>query len=318
MTWPMVSPLRQRMIEDMSARQLGRHSLRSHIHGCKRFAAFLKRSPETATADDVRRFQLTLIEEEGLTICNRNRIMTGVRFLFRVTMRRHDLAAEIYHLKEPQKVPVVLSPDEVKRILLMATSLKARTMLAISYGCGLRAGEVTRLTVGDIDSAQNIIRVLQGKGRKDRNVMLSPDVLVLLRAWWRERSARDDTGVPPAERWMFPGQAAASRSRHASSAVCSKRPSKQPASASRDDLAFAAPQLRHAPARTRYRHSRDPGFARNGDILPTNSQLKPGSPTGSIRALAKWCRSDGGSKAAASSSSSCSNPTAHSPACRHG
>jgi len=102
-------------------------------------------------------------------------------------------------------VAVVLSPDEVKRILLMAPSLKARTMLTISYGCGLRAGEVTRLTVGDIDSAQNIIRVLQGKGRKDRNVMLPPDVLVLLREWWRERSARDDTGVPPAERLIFPG-----------------------------------------------------------------------------------------------------------------
>ena len=185
MSWPIVSPLRQRMIDDIRARKLGRHSLRSHIHSCKRFAAFLKRSPETATADDVRRFQLTLIEEEGLTICNRNRIMTGVKFLLRVTMRRHDLAAEIYHLKEPQKVPVVLSPDEVKRILLMAPSLKARTMLTISYGCGLRAGEVTRLTVGDIDGAQNIIRVLQGKGRKDRNVMLPPDVLALLREWWR-------------------------------------------------------------------------------------------------------------------------------------
>jgi site-specific recombinase XerD len=199
----MVSPLRQRMIDDIRARKLGRHSLRSHIHSCKRFAAFLKRSPETATADDVRRFQLTLIEE-GLTICNRNRIMTGVKFLLRVTMRRHDLAAEIYHLKEPQKVPVVLSPDEVKRILLMAPSLKARAMLTISYGCGLRAGEVTRLTVGDIDGAQNIIRVLQGKGRKDRNVMLPPAVLALLREWWRERSARDDAGMPSAERWIFP------------------------------------------------------------------------------------------------------------------
>src|SRR5258708_4797791 len=127
MSWPMVSPLRQRMIDDIRARKLGRHSLRSHIRSCKRFAAFLKRSPETATADDVRRFQLTLIEEEGLTICNRNRVMTGVKFLLRVTMRRHDLAAEIYHLKEPQKVPVVLSPDEVKRILLMAPSLKPIT-----------------------------------------------------------------------------------------------------------------------------------------------------------------------------------------------
>jgi hypothetical protein len=89
------------MIEDMAARQLGRHSHRSHIHSCQRFAAFLKRSPDTASADDVRRFQLHLIES-GLSICNRNRIMTAVRFLFRVTLRRHDLAAEVYHLKEPK------------------------------------------------------------------------------------------------------------------------------------------------------------------------------------------------------------------------
>jgi site-specific recombinase XerD len=202
---PIVSTLRQRMIDDMRARALGRHSERSHIHSCKRFAAYLKRSPETATADDVRSFQLSLIEDEGLTICNRNRIMTGVKFLLKVTLRRHDLAAEIYHIKEPQKVPVVLSPDEVKRILAMAPSLKARTMLTISYGCGLRAGEVTRLTVGDIDSAQNIIRIIQSKGRKDRNVMLPPDVLALLREWWRERPMRHDSETESAERWIFPG-----------------------------------------------------------------------------------------------------------------
>jgi site-specific recombinase XerD len=202
---PMVSPLRQRMIDDIRARKLGRHSERSHVQSCKRFAAFLRRSPETATADDVRAFQLSLIDAEQLTICNRNRIMTGVKFLLKVTLRRLDLAAEIYHLKEPQKVPVVLSPDEVKRILTMATSLKARTMLTISYGCGLRAGEVTRLTVGDIDSAQKIIRVVQGKGRKDRNAMLPPDVLALLKAWWPERPKWHDAEMAPNARWLFPG-----------------------------------------------------------------------------------------------------------------
>src|SRR5512135_81654 len=104
-----VSPLRQRMIEDMAARKLNPHTQRSHVYSCKRFAAWLKRSPDTATPDEVRRFQLHLIES-GASICNRNRIMTGVRFLFRVTLRRHDLAAEIWHLKEPQKLPPVLSP----------------------------------------------------------------------------------------------------------------------------------------------------------------------------------------------------------------
>src|SRR5262249_58920672 len=105
------SPLRRGIIEDMAACKLGRHGQRSHIPSCRRFAAFLGRSPDTATADDVRRFQLHLVES-GLSICNRNRIMTGVRFLFRVTLRRHDLAAGGYHLNEPQKLPLVMSPAE--------------------------------------------------------------------------------------------------------------------------------------------------------------------------------------------------------------
>jgi len=200
-----VSPLRQHMIEDMAARKLNPHTQRSHISSCKRFAAWLKRSPDTATADEVRRFQLHLIES-GASICNRNRIMTGVRFLFRVTLRRHDLAAEIWHLKEPQKLPPVLSPEEVKRILTMATSLKARAMLTLAYGCGLRAGEVVRLRAGDIDSEQMIIRVVQSKGRKDRHVMLPPEVLDLLRQWWKARPTKRDAGVAPDQRWLFPGR----------------------------------------------------------------------------------------------------------------
>ena len=199
-----ISPLRQRMIDDMNARKLGAHSQRSHISSCKRFAAFLKRSPDTATPDDVRRFQLHLAET-GMSICNRNRIMTGVKFLFRITLRRPDLAAEIYHLREPQKIPQVMSQDETRRLLAVATSLKARTLLSLGYGCGLRAGEVVRLKVKHIDRAQNIIRVEQSKGRKDRNVMLSAEMLDLLRQWWKVRPSRHDAGTPMEERWLFPG-----------------------------------------------------------------------------------------------------------------
>jgi hypothetical protein len=137
-----VSPLRQRMLEDMTARKLNPHTQRSHISSCKRFAAWLKRSPETATPDEVRRFQLHLIES-GASICNRNRIMTGIRFLFRVTLRRHDLAAEVWHIKEPQKLPPVLCPEEIKRVLTLATSLKAQAMSTLAYGCGLRAAAST-------------------------------------------------------------------------------------------------------------------------------------------------------------------------------
>jgi len=200
-----ISPLRQRMIEDMSARQLTPPTQKGHIRACKRFAAFLKRSPDTATAEDIRCFQLHLAES-GASICNRNRTMTGLRFLFRVTLRRLDLAEEIYHIKEPQKIPVVMSPDEARRLLAVARSLKVRVVLALGYGCGLRASEVVRLRVGDIDRAQGIIRVVQAKGRKDRNVMLSPEVLALLRQWWKVRPSRDDAGVPPEQRWLFPGR----------------------------------------------------------------------------------------------------------------
>jgi integrase/recombinase XerD len=160
-----VTPLRHRMIEDMKARKPCSGTQRGHIHSCKRFAAFLNRSPDTATTEDIRRFQLHLTEA-GASICNRNRIMTGLRFLFRVTLRRLDLAAEIYHIREPQKIPLVMSPDETRRLLAVASNLKVRTLLSLGYGCGLRASEVVRLKVKHIDRAQKIIRVEQSKGRK--------------------------------------------------------------------------------------------------------------------------------------------------------
>jgi site-specific recombinase XerD len=182
-----VSPLRQRMIEDMVARKLNPHTQRSHIQSCKRFAAWLKRSPDTATPDEVRGFQLHLIES-GASICNRNRIVTGVRFLFRVTLRRHDLAAEVWHIKEPERLPPVLSPEEVKRVLTMATSLKARAMLTLAYGCGLRAGEVVRLRA------------------VDRHVMLPAEVLELLRQWWKARPTASKSGIASEHQWLFPGR----------------------------------------------------------------------------------------------------------------
>jgi integrase/recombinase XerD len=209
MTTEAITPLRQRMIEDMTARKLGKHSQRSHIYSCKRFAAFLKRSPDTATADDVRRFQVQLAES-GTSIQNRNRIMTGVKFLFRVTLRRLDLAADIYHIREPEKLALVMSADEIKRLLAMASSLKTRVLLSLGYGCGLRAGEIVRLKVKHIDRAQGIIRIEQGKGGKDRNVMLSDELLGLLRQWWKARRGYDTHLLPVQERFLFPGRKAGS------------------------------------------------------------------------------------------------------------
>ena len=155
---------------------------------------------------------LTAIASAGITVrkCqrtkslgNRNRIMTGVKFLFRVTLRRHDLAAEIYHLKEPERLPLTMSPNEAERLLTMAGSLRDQVMLSLGYGCGLRAGEIVRLKDGDIDSAQMIIRIVQSKGDKDRHVMLPPELLLSLRQWWKVRPTRFDAGVPVGQRWLF-------------------------------------------------------------------------------------------------------------------
>src|SRR6266853_5835160 len=199
-----ISPLRQRMIEDMSSRKLGTHTQRSHI------AAFLKRSPDTATAEDVRLFQLHLAET-GASICTRNRTMTGLGFLFRVTLRQGDIADQIQYIREPQTIPLVMSPDEVKRLLAAAQSLKSRVLLSLAYGCGLRAAEVISLKVSDIDSAQKVIRIEQAKGRKDRYVMLSPELLDLLRQWWKVRPSRYDGETPVQERWLFPSRKSAGR-----------------------------------------------------------------------------------------------------------
>ncbi len=200
-----ISPLRQRMLEDMAGRQLSTGTQKGHIRSCRRFAAFLHRSPDTATSEDVRRFQLHL-SQGALSISNRNRTMTGLRFLFRVTLRRLDLVNEIYHIREPQRIPLVMSPTEIKRLLAMAKNLKVRVLLSIAYGCGLRASEVVRLRAGDIDSAQGVIRIVQAKGRKDRHVMLSKDLLALLRQWWRVRPKGDDEGLTRNQRWLFPGR----------------------------------------------------------------------------------------------------------------
>ena len=175
--------------------------------GSPRFSSGLLTPPPL---EDIRCFQLHLAET-AVSICTRNRIMTGLRFLFRVTLRRLDLAAEIYHLREPQKIPLVMSPDETKRLLAVASSIKARILLSLGYGCGLRAGEVVRLKVKHIDSAQKIIRIEQSKGRKDRNVMLSAETLGLLRQWWKSAHRAMMPERPWRSAGCFPALGAASR-----------------------------------------------------------------------------------------------------------
>ena len=256
------TPLRHRMIEDMNARKLSAGTQRGHIRSCKRFAAFLNRSPDTATTEDIRRFQLHLAEA-GVSICNRDRIMTGLRFLFRVTLRRLDLANEVYHIPEPQKIPLVMSPDETRRLLAVAGNLKVRTLLSLGYGCGLRASEVVGLKVKYIDSAQKIIRVEQSKGR---NVMLSLETLDLLRQWWKIRPWRCDAGAPVAERWLFSRQPA----RQADDHPPVERLFHQAADAAGIKKAVTLHALRHSfatpPARAGHRHRSYPGAAGSQQI----------------------------------------------------
>jgi site-specific recombinase XerD len=196
MTDEAMSPLRRRMIEDMTVRKLSPKTQQGYIRTIKNFAAFLGRSPDKASFEDVRRFQLHLATSGASTpICNQT--VAALRFFFRVTLRRSAIIEHTAFIHEPRKLPVVLSPEEVARLLDAAPGLKYKAALSVAYGAGLRAAEVVSLKIGDIDSKLMVIRVEQGKGRKDRNVMLSPHLLELLRAWYK--AARP-------QGWLFPGQ----------------------------------------------------------------------------------------------------------------
>jgi integrase/recombinase XerD len=191
-----VSPLRQRMIDDMTMRNFAPQTQESYIRAVKAFAAFLGRSPGEASFDDVRRFQLHLVTS-GAGVPTINTALTALRFFFTVTLRKPAVVADLPFIREPRKLPVVLSPEEVARLLDAAPGRKYKAALSVAYGAGLRASEIISLKVSDIDSTRMVIRVEQGKGRKDRYVMLSPHLLDLLRAWWK---------VARPQGWLFPGR----------------------------------------------------------------------------------------------------------------
>jgi site-specific recombinase XerD len=196
MTDEAISPLRRRMIEDMTIRKFAPKTQHDYVQGIKNFAAFLGRSPDTASFEDVRRYQLHLATS-GVGVATLNQTVSTLRFFFRVTLKRHDIVEHTHFVHEPRKLPVVLSPEEVARLLDAAPGLKYKAALSVAYGAGLRASEVVSLKVSDIDSKRMLIRVEQGKGRKDRYVMLSPHLLNLLRAWWKAARPRG---------WLFPGR----------------------------------------------------------------------------------------------------------------
>lgn len=197
-----ISALRQRMIEDMQLRKLAEKTQSGYIRWVRDFTRFLGRAPDTATAEDLRRYQLHL-SQHGTSRISLNAAVTALRFFYEVTLGRGELMAKMSHVHVPRTLPVVLSPEEVERLLEAAPGLKYRTALSVAYGAGLRVSEVVALKVDDIDSQRMVIRVDQGKGRKDRYVMLSTTLLALLRAWWREADAK---GKMLPHGWLFPGQ----------------------------------------------------------------------------------------------------------------
>ncbi len=202
MTDSIISPLRRRMIDDMKIRGFASKTQRGYVRAVRDFAAFLGRSPDQASAEDLRRYQLHM-RSAGASATSMNTAVSGLRFFFGVTLGRDDAAVGMTGVREPHKLPVVLSPEEVARLLDATTRLKYKAALSVAYGAGLRASEVVSLKVTDINSEREVIRIQQGKGRKDRYAMLSAALLDLLRAWWR---AGRDHGVMLSGGWLFPGR----------------------------------------------------------------------------------------------------------------
>ena len=198
MTPEKISPLRARMMEDMRIRGMQETSQKAHIRALKDFTTFLGRSPDTATPDELRAYQLHMTDTE-VTPSVYNARITALRFFFGMTCDREDMKKYMQFRTEPRKLPIVLSIEEVAAVLAAAPGpgMKYRAALSIGYGANLRASEVTNLKVRDIDSDRMLIHVERGKGGKDRDVMLSPSLLELLRAYWREARPQG---------WLFPGQ----------------------------------------------------------------------------------------------------------------
>jgi site-specific recombinase XerD len=193
-----ISELRRRMLEDMAVRKFSEATIRNYICHIVEFAKFLGRSPDTATAEDVRRFQVHLTQD-GARPPKLNSATSAIRFFFGTTLDRPELARHLARVHYPRPMPRVLSLEEVGRLLEAAPGpgLKYTAALSVAYGAGLRAGEVLMLRISDIDSNRMLIRVEQGKGRKDRYAKLSPRLLELLRAWWSQCRSQG---------WLFPGR----------------------------------------------------------------------------------------------------------------
>jgi integrase/recombinase XerD len=191
-----ISPLRRRMIEDMTVRNLSPATQRSYIHAVKKFSEFFERSPAMLSTEDVRAYQLHLVSK-GAAWASLNQAVCALRFFYKVTLGKAQIPERVPYARVPKKLPVVLDQDEVARFLAAVPSLKIRVALTAAYAAGLRASEVTRLKVCDVDSKRMVIRVEHGKGGKERYVMLSKQLLAMLRDYWRSERPK---------LFLFPGR----------------------------------------------------------------------------------------------------------------
>ena len=247
-----ISPLRRRMIDDMMIRNLSPTTQQSYLYAVTKFSRHFSCSPDRLGLEEVRAYQLHLIAQRR-SWSHINQTVCALRFFYGVTLGRTDALERIVAAREPQKLPVVLSADEIVLFLEAVSGLRNRAALTTAYGAGLRVGEVARLTIGAIDSRRMLIRVEQGKGGKDRYVMLSPQLLQILRAYWR---------LARPSRWLFPGRRGgrAGQRRHTARGLPGGGAARRTQQAG--DGAHLAAQLRHPPARSRHRYPDHPGAAR--------------------------------------------------------
>lgn len=191
-----ISPLRARMIEDMSVRKFGQKTQHDYIRHVKTFSTFLGRSPATATGEDLRRYQVQQ-SQEGVTPAAMNSAVAALRFFFRITLNHPEMGRYLTLVPLPERLRTVLSQEEVAQLLEAAPGVKYKAAFSVAYGAGLRVSEVANLKVADIESKRMLLRIEQGKGRRDRHAMLSPRLLAILRDYWWVAKPRT---------WLFPGQ----------------------------------------------------------------------------------------------------------------
>ena len=196
------NPLRDRMIEDMTMRRLGAHTQKYYLRAVVDFSKHLKRSPSSATAEELRTYQLDMTKQ-GHSYSVINSAISGLKFFFSTTLDKPERVRFLKYIHEPRKIPEILSVEEVTRILESAGSLKYRAALSVAYGAGLRASEITHLKVSDVDKDRMVLRVEQGKGKRDRNGLLSPELRIILRQWYRD-GQQNNKMLPGG--WLFPGQ----------------------------------------------------------------------------------------------------------------